>query len=105
LLKEGSHRFAASHGKLGIRCNSISPGLVLTENVVKNLPPALREIVEEETLTPYLGTPHDIACVAVLLASEESRYINGQNVVVDGGTSSHIPGFAQMRKLFSSPQE
>jgi hypothetical protein len=38
------------------------------------------------------------------LASDEARYINGQNLVVDGGTASHIPGFAQMRKLFPSPQ-
>jgi len=95
---------ATSHGKLGIRCNAISPGLVMTDNVAKTVPGSLREMVEAETLTPYLGTPRDIACVVAFLASDEARYINGQNLVVDGGTASHIPGFAQMRKLFPSPQ-
>lgn len=96
---------ATSHGKLGIRCNAISPGLALTDNVAQTLPASFREIVETETLTPYLGTPRDIACVAAFLASDEARNINGQNIVVDGGTASHIPGLAQMRKLFSSPPE
>jgi len=94
---------ATSHGKVGIRCNTISPGLVLTDNVANTLPASFREIVEAETPTPYLGTPRDIACVVAFLASDEARYINGQNIVVDGGTASHIPGFAQMRTLFPSP--
>lgn len=95
---------ATSHGKLGIRCNTVSPGLVLTDNVSSTLPTTFREIVEAETLTPYLGTPRDIAGVVAFLVSDEARYVNGQNIVVDGGTVSHIPGLAQMRTLFSSPQ-
>jgi len=93
---------AASHGKLGIRCNSVSPGLVLTPNVVSTLPAAVREIVEAETLTPALGDPLDIAYVVAFLASDEARYITGHNIVVDGGTASHIPGLPRMRALFQS---
>jgi NAD(P)-dependent dehydrogenase (short-subunit alcohol dehydrogenase family) len=95
---------ATSHGKLGIRCNAISPGLVMTDNAANNVPAGFREIVESETLTPYLGTPRDIACAVAFLASDEARYINGQNLVVDGGTTSHIPGITVMRKLFSPMQ-
>ncbi len=90
---------AASHGRRGIRCNSVSPGLVLTPPARKNLPPLLLEIVESETLTPYLGAPEDIAHAVAFLASDESRYVTGHNLVVDGGTVSHVPGFARFREL------
>jgi len=93
---------AASHGKLGIRCNAVSPGLVLTPNVKGTLPAAVQKIVEDDTLTPTLGEPLDIAYTVAFLASDEAKYITGQNIVVDGGTSAHIPGFSQMRALFAA---
>ena len=91
---------AASHGRLGIRCNAVSPGLVLTPSARANLPAQLREAVESETLTPSLGTPEDIAYAVAYAASDEARYLTGQNIVVDGGTSSHVPGFARFHALF-----
>jgi NAD(P)-dependent dehydrogenase (short-subunit alcohol dehydrogenase family) len=90
---------AASHGRLGIRCNSVSPGLVMTPAARDNLPPLVHEIVSGETLTPYLGTPEDIAAAVLFLASDEARYITGHNLVVDGGTVSHVPGFARFREM------
>jgi NAD(P)-dependent dehydrogenase (short-subunit alcohol dehydrogenase family) len=92
---------AASHGRRGIRCNTVSPGLVLTPAARANLPAQLLEIVAGETLTPYLGEAQDIAFAAAYLASDESRYVTGQNLVVDGGTSTHVPGFARFSELFS----
>ncbi len=41
------------------------------------------------TLTPYLGKPEDIADLVVFLASDESRYITGQMITIDGGMSTH----------------
>jgi NAD(P)-dependent dehydrogenase (short-subunit alcohol dehydrogenase family) len=90
---------ATSHGKLGIRCNSVSPGLTLTPINMRNLPAEVRELVESETLTPTLGDPCDIANVVAFLASDDAKYITGQNIVADGGTYSHIPGFARMREM------
>lgn len=95
---------AASHGRRGIRCNAVSPGLVLTQAAAEHLPQALREAVESETLTPYLGAPADIAHVVAFLAGDEARYITGQNIVADGGTASHVPGFARFRALIGEEQ-
>lgn len=92
---------ATSHGKRGIRCNSVLPGLTGSKAALEDLPARLREIVEEETLTPYLGDPLDIAHVVAFLASDEARYVNGQMIVVDGGTSVHIPGFARLSEMFA----
>jgi NAD(P)-dependent dehydrogenase (short-subunit alcohol dehydrogenase family) len=94
-----SRSIATSHGRRGIRCNTVSPGLVLTPAARDNLPPRLHEIVASETLTPYLGVPEDIAHAVAFLASDEARYVTGHNLVVDGGTVAHVPGFAQFSEL------
>jgi NAD(P)-dependent dehydrogenase (short-subunit alcohol dehydrogenase family) len=92
---------ATSHGKRGIRCNAVLPGLTGSKAALGNLPPRLIEIVTEETLTPYLGDPLDIAHAVAFLASDEARYITGQCFVVDGGTSVHIPGFARLSEMMA----
>lgn len=91
---------ATSHGKRGIRANAVLPGLTGTEAALAHLPQELRETVEEETLTPYLGGPDDIAHLVAFLASDEARYITGQALAADGGTSTHIPGFAKLSRFF-----
>ena len=93
---------ATSHGKKGIRCNAVLPGLTGTEAALAHLPQELRETVKEETLTPYLGAPADIAHLVAFLASDEARYITGQAFVADGGTSVHIPGYARLNRYFQS---
>jgi NAD(P)-dependent dehydrogenase (short-subunit alcohol dehydrogenase family) len=95
---------ATSHGRRGIRCNTVLPGLTGSRAALENLPPRLREIVKEETLTPYLGDPMDIAYTVAFLASEEARYITGQTIVADGGTSVHIPGYARLNELFNGAE-
>jgi NAD(P)-dependent dehydrogenase (short-subunit alcohol dehydrogenase family) len=42
------------------------------------------------TLTPYVGEPADVANLVVFLASDESRYITGQMIAIDGGMSAHV---------------
>jgi NAD(P)-dependent dehydrogenase (short-subunit alcohol dehydrogenase family) len=41
-------------------------------------------------LTPYLGQAKDVADLVVFLASEQSRYITGQMISIDGGMSAHV---------------
>jgi NAD(P)-dependent dehydrogenase (short-subunit alcohol dehydrogenase family) len=95
-----SRSIATSHGRRGIRCNTVSPGLVMTPAARDNLPPQLHKIVAGETLTPYLGAPEDLAHAVAFLASDEARYVTGHNLVVDGGTVAHVPGFARFTELF-----
>ncbi|TMV87437.1 SDR family oxidoreductase [Thioclava sp. BHET1] len=93
---------ATSHGKRGIRANAVLPGLTGTPAVLAHLPDELRATVEEETLTPYLGAPEDIAHLVAFLASDEARYITGQAFAADGGTSAHVPGFGRLSRFFLS---
>jgi NAD(P)-dependent dehydrogenase (short-subunit alcohol dehydrogenase family) len=97
-----SRSIATSHGRRGIRCNTVSPGLVMTPAARDNLPPQLHRIVAGETLTPYLGVPEDIASAVVFLASDDARYVTGHNLVVDGGTVAHVPGFAQFGEMMGA---
>jgi NAD(P)-dependent dehydrogenase (short-subunit alcohol dehydrogenase family) len=81
---------ATSHGKQGIRANAILPGLVITDAVRAHLNDAILASLSKATLTPSVGEPDDIADAVVFLASDESRYITGQMISVDGGMSAHV---------------
>ena len=81
---------ATSHGKQGIRANTILPGLVITDAVRAHLDEKTLASLGKATLTPSVGQPEDIADVVVFLASDESRYITGQMLAVDGGMSAHV---------------
>jgi NAD(P)-dependent dehydrogenase (short-subunit alcohol dehydrogenase family) len=81
---------ATSHGKKGIRVNTILPGLVITDAVRAHLKEDMLASLSKATLTPSVGQPEDIADVVVFLASDESRYITGQMIAVDGGMSAHV---------------
>src|SRR5690606_4401894 len=60
---------ATPHGRDGIRCNSISPGLIMPEEAEETLPDALRHLYRANNLVQLLGAPDDIAYAAVYLAS------------------------------------
>lgn len=92
---------AASHGKLGVRCNAVAPGMTMTPALREAFPPALRKVVEDETLREQLGDPEDIAEAAAFLASDAARNVTGQVLVCDGGGASHVPGLAGFRSFFS----
>jgi NAD(P)-dependent dehydrogenase (short-subunit alcohol dehydrogenase family) len=72
----------------GIRVNSISPGLIVSGANRAHLSEGeggfAREMVER-TLLGRLGDPEDVANLALFLASSESSYITGADIVIDGG--------------------
>jgi NAD(P)-dependent dehydrogenase (short-subunit alcohol dehydrogenase family) len=85
---------ATQYGPQAIRCNAVAPGPTMTERVEATLPALEKEIREYRIMTPYVGTPEDIANAVVFLASDEARYITGQVLTVDGGCNvarSDIP--------------
>jgi NAD(P)-dependent dehydrogenase (short-subunit alcohol dehydrogenase family) len=81
---------ATSHGKRNIRVNTIVPGLIVTDAVRAHLNDEILAGLSRAILTTHLGEPDDIANTVVFLASEESRYITGQMLSVDGGMAAHV---------------
>lgn len=96
---------AASHGIHGVRCNAVAPGMTMTPALREAFPPALRQLVEDETLRDRLGEPEDIAEAVAFLASNAARNITGQVLVADGGCASHVPGIAGFRAFFSGEHQ
>jgi NAD(P)-dependent dehydrogenase (short-subunit alcohol dehydrogenase family) len=70
----------------GIRVNSISPGLIETNQTREQLKdPEWAAAMLGKTLLGRLGRPEEVANVALFLASNESSYVTGTDIVVDGG--------------------
>jgi NAD(P)-dependent dehydrogenase (short-subunit alcohol dehydrogenase family) len=86
---------ATQYGKQGIRCNVISPGLIVTPNVFLSNSSEQLDRIEKHKLTPYLGEAGDIAAAVAYLASDESRFMTAQIMQVDGGIMDHMPYFAE----------
>jgi len=67
-----------------INVNAVAPGFIQTE-MTGRLPEDLKQKMQEAIPLGRFGGPSDVAAVCVFLASEESSYITGQTIIVDGG--------------------
>ena len=92
---------AVEFGRENIRCNCIRPGLIVTPENDAHVPQVLKDIFLDSILVNRYGCPEDIGYLACYLASDESAYVTGQIMDVDGGTNMHAPTVAQFRKLGS----
>jgi NAD(P)-dependent dehydrogenase (short-subunit alcohol dehydrogenase family) len=80
-----TRQLAVDFGRRGIMVNAIAPGKILTTPLDE---PDTDEILEySRARTPFsrLGRPEDVAGAAVFLASDDSSYMSGTNLLVDGG--------------------
>jgi NAD(P)-dependent dehydrogenase (short-subunit alcohol dehydrogenase family) len=95
---------AIDYGRAGIRVNCLCPGFIDT--------PLTRSIFEQEGMEIYLqrftqahqlgriGQPEEIAAAALFLASDDSSFVTGHSLVVDGGyTAGHRMGFGKLMGL------
>jgi NAD(P)-dependent dehydrogenase (short-subunit alcohol dehydrogenase family) len=101
-------------GESGVRVNSISPGAIatgifgkamgLSTEAAEKTPDVMREVFKSAQPIPRAGLPDDIAHAAVFLASDESSFTNGHDLVVDGAVtggrnwSQQQQGYAALRK-------
>ena len=88
--KAGVHAWAKGLskevGKYGITVNSIPPGRIISEQILRNNPePVRKEFAERHIPAGRFGQPEELACLAVFLASPVAAYISGTVIPVDGG--------------------
>src|SRR5438046_5228256 len=103
-------------GESGVRVNSISPGAIatgifgkalgLSTDASEKTPAVMREVYKTAQPIPRAGLPEDIAHAAVFLASDESSFVNGHDLVVDGAITGgrnwtqQQQGYVALRKAF-----
>jgi len=95
---------ATQHGKEGIRCNAIAPGLIVTPATKDTYAKSeMGDVMLRHHLTPRLGRPEDIAAAVVFLASDDAGFITGQVICIDGGLLAHQPYVADLMGRGSTP--
>ncbi|NCB36000.1 MAG: SDR family oxidoreductase [Clostridia bacterium] len=82
LTKTWAKEFSMKGGN--VRVNAIAPGYTMTD-ILKTVPQEMLDKFAAMTMLGRLGQPHEIASAALFLASDESGYITGQVLQVDGG--------------------
>jgi NAD(P)-dependent dehydrogenase (short-subunit alcohol dehydrogenase family) len=83
---------AIEYAASGVRVNSISPGLILVPRIeawfaAQPDPAAARRAAEQLLPPKRIGTPEEVAHTALFLASDDARFINAADIVIDGGRS------------------
>ena len=78
---------AAGWAQQGVRVNSISPGMFVTDQTTDIIDEAGRAAIIGRTPMARFGRPDDLVGAAIFLASDASSFITGHNLVIDGGWS------------------
>lgn len=94
-----SRSVAVEYGCWGVRCNVVSPGLVLSERVERWWSGSADRQRAMRATIPLgrPGVPEEIARVITFLASDDASFVNGAVVAVDGGATAMLPETASLR--------
>lgn len=76
---------ATEYAKKGLRCNCVAPGSIDSGSLKKLIISTGSDVLRDVNASAKFGTPDDVAAAVAFLCSEESRYINGAILHVDGG--------------------
>ena len=87
LLRNADRAIAVDHGKEGIRCNAVAPGWIDTDLTkrAREQVDGLHQSVEKRTPVHRWGTPDDLVGLCLFLLSDETSWMTGHVVNVDGG--------------------
>ncbi|MCY9669984.1 glucose 1-dehydrogenase [Paenibacillus alginolyticus] len=83
-LRALSKSAAVEYAKQNIRVNSVHPGIIVTPMTEPSMKDAM-PYYKTFTQLPYFGKPEDVAYGVLFLASDESRFMTGSELVIDGG--------------------
>lgn len=89
---------AIEFGGLGITVNTINPGMIASDRLQASMPEAVQQELSKAYPVARVGTPQDIADLALFLASTRSSYITGENIAIDGGATLSIGDVASRLK-------
>ncbi|MEZ7170450.1 SDR family NAD(P)-dependent oxidoreductase [Sporosarcina sp. OR05] len=95
---------AAQYGKDNIRCNAVAPGLIMTPAAERNMPQEVQDIFAKFNALPYHGEADDIGYTVLFLASDESKFITGQTIQVEGGHYIGNPSMADFQAFLAKVQ-
>jgi NAD(P)-dependent dehydrogenase (short-subunit alcohol dehydrogenase family) len=98
-VKQLSQNIGVQYAAQGIRCNAVMPGYIatprITDRLRKSNPDDYDEKIRERQMTVpsgKLGTAWDVAYGVLYLASDESRFVNATELVIDGGQAASVTG-------------
>ena len=80
-----ARNLAMELGPLGVRVNTVAPGLVYPTDASRNTKEAVKDAIIAQTPLGRIATPEDITGPVLFLASDWSRFMTGQTLYVDGG--------------------
>jgi NAD(P)-dependent dehydrogenase (short-subunit alcohol dehydrogenase family) len=103
---------AVEYGPVGIRANAIAPGAIRTEMVRDVIANSRDPISEERAMSEMhpmnrLGEPAEIAAVAAFLLSDQSSFLSGQSIAVDGAATARCYRYEpdpQLMAEFNAPK-